>query len=121
MRTIVRRGPRPRGWGWGGGCGWKRKEWRVTSSTAPAFGGPIFMQYEGVDGDATAAGHEKWIEIQSCQWATPPARRVRGRRRPPGSPSGGAGRVNLVRKVDKASPLLSRAATTGKVVPVRES
>ncbi len=26
-------------------------------------GGPIFMKYDGIDGDVTAAGHEKWIEL----------------------------------------------------------
>ena len=31
-------------------------------------GGPIFMQYDGVDGSVTAAGHEKWIELNSVQF-----------------------------------------------------
>jgi type VI secretion system secreted protein Hcp len=29
---------------------------------------PIYMQYDGVPGDVTAEGHEKWIELNSCQW-----------------------------------------------------
>lgn len=29
---------------------------------------PIFMKYDGIDGDVSAAGHEKWIELQSCQF-----------------------------------------------------
>jgi type VI secretion system secreted protein Hcp len=28
---------------------------------------PIYMKYEGVDGSVTSAGHEKWIELESCQ------------------------------------------------------
>jgi type VI secretion system secreted protein Hcp len=28
---------------------------------------PIYMKYDGVDGAVTAAGHEKWIELESCQ------------------------------------------------------
>jgi type VI secretion system secreted protein Hcp len=28
------------------------------------------MKIDGVDGSVTAAGHEKWIEIQSCQLGT---------------------------------------------------
>ena len=28
---------------------------------------PIYMKYEGVDGSVTTAGHEKWIELESCQ------------------------------------------------------
>jgi type VI secretion system secreted protein Hcp len=29
---------------------------------------PIYMKFEGIDGDATAEGHEKWIELNSFQW-----------------------------------------------------
>ena len=28
---------------------------------------PIYMKFEGVDGDVTAEGHEKWIELSSFQ------------------------------------------------------
>ena len=30
---------------------------------AEVKGGPIYMNYEGIEGDVTAAGHEKWIEL----------------------------------------------------------
>ncbi len=83
---------------------------------APALGGPIFMQYEGVNGDAIAADHKDWIEVQSYQWATPPPAAPRAPA-PAGVAVGGPGRVSLVRRVDKASPLLRKAATTGKLVP----
>ena len=29
---------------------------------------PIFMKFEGVDGNVTAKGYEKWIEVQSMQF-----------------------------------------------------
>jgi type VI secretion system secreted protein Hcp len=29
---------------------------------------PIYMKYDTIQGDATADGHEKWIELNSCQW-----------------------------------------------------
>ena len=29
---------------------------------------PIYMKYDSVDGEVTAAGHEKWIELHSFQW-----------------------------------------------------
>lgn len=29
---------------------------------------PIYMNYNNIAGDVTAAGHEKWIELNSCQW-----------------------------------------------------
>jgi len=28
------------------------------------------MQYDGIDGDVSAAGHEKWIDLSSCQLGT---------------------------------------------------
>jgi hypothetical protein len=35
----------------------------ITEDQAAAVkGGPIFMNYEGISGDVTSAGHEKWIE-----------------------------------------------------------
>lgn len=29
---------------------------------------PIYMKYDTIDGDATAEGHTKWIELNSFQW-----------------------------------------------------
>jgi len=29
---------------------------------------PIYMKYDGIDGDVTAEGHGKWIELNSFQW-----------------------------------------------------
>jgi type VI secretion system secreted protein Hcp len=29
---------------------------------------PIYVKYGAIDGDVTAEGHEKWIEVNSCQW-----------------------------------------------------
>jgi len=28
----------------------------------------IYMNYNDIPGDVTAEGHEKWIELNSCQW-----------------------------------------------------
>ena len=28
---------------------------------------PVYMQYDGIEGQVTAAGFEKWIELDSCQ------------------------------------------------------
>jgi type VI secretion system secreted protein Hcp len=72
----------------------------------PALGAPIYMQYEGVPGEASAAGHDKWIEIQSCQFAPPPPAVPRAPA-PAGVASGGPGRLSLTKRADKASPLLS--------------
>jgi type VI secretion system secreted protein Hcp len=29
---------------------------------------PIYMKYDGVTGEVTAAGHEQWVELGSLQW-----------------------------------------------------
>jgi type VI secretion system secreted protein Hcp len=29
---------------------------------------PIYVKYGAIDGDVTATGHEKWIEVNSCQF-----------------------------------------------------
>jgi type VI secretion system secreted protein Hcp len=29
---------------------------------------PIFMQYDGIDGDVDTKGYEKWIQLSSWQW-----------------------------------------------------
>ena len=29
---------------------------------------PIYMKYDGIDGDVTAEGHPKWVELNSFQW-----------------------------------------------------
>ena len=29
---------------------------------------PIYMEFDGIPGDTTAEGHEKWIELSSFQW-----------------------------------------------------
>ena len=31
---------------------------------------PIFMHYDGIDGNVTAKGYEKWIEVQSFQFGS---------------------------------------------------
>jgi type VI secretion system secreted protein Hcp len=83
----------------------------------PAFGSPIYMQYEGIPGEAAEPAHNKWIEVQSYQWAAPPPAAPHAPS-PAGVAVGGPGRLSLVKRVDKASPLLSKAAAAGKVVPV---
>lgn len=30
----------------------------------------IYMKFEGIDGESTAEGHEKWIDVMSVQWGT---------------------------------------------------
>jgi type VI secretion system secreted protein Hcp len=73
---------------------------------------PIFMKLDGIDGEATSKGHEKWIEVLSFSWGATNS----GSQSPGGG--GGAGKVSLqdfhfVHPVDKASPKLLSAVCDG--------
>jgi type VI secretion system secreted protein Hcp len=80
---------------------------------------PIYMKYEGVDGDVTAEGHEKWIELNSFQW---------GVGRGISSPTGGssdressapsASEVVVTKATDVATPKLLNEALQGEGVTV---
>ena len=76
---------------------------------------PIFMHYDGVDGNVTAKGYEKWIEVQSFQF---------GSGRGISTPTGGAenreasapsvSEVVVTKLMDKASPKLFEESLIGK-------
>jgi type VI secretion system secreted protein Hcp len=76
--------------------------------TTPAFA-PIYMHYEGIDGDVAAADHQNWIEVQSYSWGAtqPSATMVMGTGAPP--TGNGPGVLTIRKRVDKATPLLARA------------
>jgi type VI secretion system secreted protein Hcp len=75
---------------------------------------PIFMKYDGIDGNVTAKGYEKWIEVQSFQF---------GAGRGISTPTGGAenreasaasvSEVTVTKLMDKASPKLFEAGLIG--------
>src|SRR5215469_2243987 len=72
---------------------------------------PIFMKYDGIDGDVTTAGHEKWIEVQSFQWGT--GRGINnasasGADREASTPS--VREIHVTKDTDSASPNLLRAS-----------
>jgi type VI secretion system secreted protein Hcp len=72
------------------------------------------MHFEGVDGNVTAKGYEKWIEVNSFQF---------GAGRGISTPTGGAenreasaasvSEVTVTKSMDKASPKLFEAALIG--------
>lgn len=69
----------------------------------------MFIKIEGVEGEATDANHDKWIDVLSVDWGgTNTSRRQRG---PLGN---GSGTVTLTRSVDRATPKLSEACTSGR-------
>jgi type VI secretion system secreted protein Hcp len=75
---------------------------------------PIFMHFEGIEGNVTAKGYEKWIEVNSFQF---------GAGRGISTPTGGAenreasaasvSEVTVTKQMDKASPKLFEAGLIG--------
>jgi type VI secretion system secreted protein Hcp len=72
---------------------------------------PIFLNYDGIPGDVTSAGHEQWIELSSFTWGI--------NRGITNASSSGADRegstpavseVMLTKVTDSASPNLMRAS-----------
>ena len=62
-----------------------------------------YMQVNSIPGDATAAGHQGWINLTSFSYAAPTAC---------GSVAG-AGRLNIVKQPDPSSAKLMAASTLG--------
>jgi type VI secretion system secreted protein Hcp len=76
---------------------------------------PIYMKYDGIDGSVTAAGHEKWIELDSCQMGvhrniTSPS--GRGANREAAAPS--VSEIVVTKHQDCASTNLFRASLWGE-------
>ena len=81
---------------------------------------PIYMKYGAIEGDATAAGHEGWIELNSFQWGV-----GRGISSPTGksanreSTAPSIAEVSVSKVSDFASPLLLIEALKGEGTPVQ--
>jgi len=76
---------------------------------------PIYMNIDGVAGSVTAAGYDKWIELQSCQLGT--SRRVtnatgRGVNREASAPA--VSEIVVTKDVDSASTGLYRLSLWGE-------
>lgn len=76
---------------------------------------PIYMKYDGIDGQVTSAGHEKWIELESCQLGvnrmiTSPS--GRGANREASAPS--VSEIVVTKMQDSASANLFKASLWGE-------
>ncbi|CAH0300547.1 type VI secretion system tube protein Hcp [Roseomonas sp. CECT 9278] len=74
---------------------------------------PIYMNYDGIPGELTAAGHEKWIELHSFSWGE-----GRGLIGGQGASTRESGTVSIAdvtvtKSMDKSSPKLFIAGATG--------
>jgi type VI secretion system secreted protein Hcp len=98
----------------------------VESSHAAVAAGPggvnptpqavdMFLKLEGVDGESTNAAHKGWIEVLSWSWGA--SQMGSG-----GGGGGAAGRgelkghVTLIKRIDKATPLLFKRCSDGTVL-----
>jgi type VI secretion system secreted protein Hcp len=83
-----------------------------------AAGDQVFLQLEGIEGEATAERYSKQIEIVSWSWGVSnptTARATRGG----GAASGRAsvGELQLMKATDAATPKLFQNAASGKHIP----
>ena len=81
---------------------------------------PVFLKYDGIEGDVTTAGHEKWIEVHSFQWGT--GRGINnasasGADREGTTPS--VSEIVVTKDTDSASPNFLRASLGLAPVPPR--
>lgn len=83
-----------------------------TTSTAAGVD-PIYIKFDGIDGESRAVGHEKWIELESFSWGL-----TRG-----GSFALGGGAsvgkprfsdFHIAKTLDKATPKLVLACASGE-------
>lgn len=77
---------------------------------------PIYMKIEGVDGDVTAQGYEKWHELFSYSWGESNAGAAGG------GGGGGAGKVtmqdfNVMMRSGRGAPIIAHACAAGTQLP----
>jgi type VI secretion system secreted protein Hcp len=86
---------------------------------------PVYIKFDGVDGESKAKGHEKWIELQSFSAAEARAAvRDAGSGQASGKRDAATGMATgkrqhkpfvITKPVDKSSPKLAEAVAKGKV------
>lgn len=84
---------------------------------AASASGAAYIKFDGVDGESTDAGHEKWIDVLSVSHTI---RRPLVRDSATGGPVRGAlefGDIVCAKELDKSSPKLAEAICQGKVFP----
>jgi type VI secretion system secreted protein Hcp len=64
----------------------------------------VFLEIEGIDGEATVPAHKGTIEVLSWSWGI--------------SQAAGVGTVSVIKRIDKATPLLFEQCIDGTVIPL---
>jgi type VI secretion system secreted protein Hcp len=83
----------------------------VRAPIASAASADYYLKIDGIEGEATDAGHEKQIDIQSWSWGVTAPRDA--------STGQASGKIkfndfNYTKRIDKATPALFQACATGK-------
>ncbi len=66
----------------------------------------IFLKFDGIDGDSTAVGHEKWSDVDSYQFES----------RTMAGPGIVVGPFDLIKQPDRSSPLVFQNLVTQRVI-----
>lgn len=78
----------------------------------------IFAKFDGVDGEATDARHEHWVNVQALDWAVGRPTGANGQSRRRGTPV--VEDLALVFEYEKAAPKLLERCLQGQVIPKLE-
>jgi type VI secretion system Hcp family effector len=78
-----------------------------TLAAPPAAAADYYLKINGVRGESTQKDHKEWIEVLSYSWGASNQRAAPGAA-VAGPPQGGPGTLNIVKRIDKASPLLMK-------------
>ena len=73
----------------------------ILALQAAAAEAAAFVKFDGIDGEATDANHDKWIDVISVNWGSTSAKGERLMQ-----PQMGPGTVTITKRLDKASPAL---------------
>lgn len=73
-----------------------------------------YMKFEGIEGEATDAKHDKWIDVLSVDWGT---NRGGGRSTARAPRDGSSGTLTITKTLDRSSPKLQQACASGAHFP----
>ncbi len=80
----------------------------------------IYMKIEGIDGNVTSSGHEKWIELGSLQWGISRMTNMSagaGHERETSAPQ--MTEFSVTKQMDEASPKIFQEACSGQAKKVQ--
>ncbi|WP_223669974.1 Hcp family type VI secretion system effector, partial [Kangiella shandongensis] len=75
----------------------------------------IFMNYDGIKGEATAKGHEDWIDVLSLDWGVQRGITARvGTSKDREATSADVSELRITKYMDNTTPYLFKEACVGK-------